>query len=265
MIKYLVMVLISLITPCAFAEKDDVELAKEAREFLSRPENEAGFKSAIMCKKDLSLKIVCDDTLTAFDVVLAIKKPGDETFTTVRVEGVGPMKCRSKTVGFITGCITNKKGETNGSNTPYKILEPKGYVVYANRRPTEIPSGFKEAAYTAYGEEFDTPSVREQGKEYIQDVVRKAREELRDLGVMSALDGRTLVSEHFCPRVVTMIATIEHIDPFDLFRSDFVTLLNRVYTILGLNREIAYMHSPRRKVAHGMFQIIPSTYRFIRE
>lgn len=252
---------------------NDVELARQARELLSRPEHAAGFTEAQKCfslkskkggKHKAPLKMKCVKELKSLDVVLAIKRDGDKTFTAIEAAGSGPNLCVSKTTGFETRCYLNSLGKPNGVNTEFEIEKPKGFKVYAIRRVVNDPKGRREVVYTPYSDKLNLPDVRRSGVAYIDSVIDRALDGLRARQVRSRIDPHRLVADMAPREVIRRLVLIEHIDEDRFRRESFTELVKEVHTTYGLNQNVAYNYSVSSAKARGMFQIIPKTYDAMR-
>ena len=94
-----------------------------------------------------------------------------------------------------------------------------------------------------------------------QEFVDKAYARLRQRAVLSrAFEGR-FVADAIPKNIMSVLLVNEHIDPGD-FSEESVTgpLVERVLTVIGTNRDKAYLYSISSAGAHGLVQMIPSTY-----
>ena len=64
-----------------------------------------------------------------------------------------------------------------------------------------------------------------------------------------------------------VLSIIEHIDPgrFEHYEGNEVALVHEVLTIIGANTTTAYSYSKSSAGARGLFQLVPDTYRRLRE
>lgn len=239
----------------------DVDLARQARILLSKPQHVAGFQEVSKCfpvkvGKGRNAKTTkkCVKELKALDVLLAIRRDGDKQFTVIEAAGSGPNLCVSKTTGFETKCYVNHLGKTNGVNTEFEVEKPSGYKVYAIRRVVNDPKGRKEVVYTPYSDKLNTPEVRQAGMRYIEKVIDRAIGELREQEVRSLIAKGSLAAD-LAPRdVLRRLVLIEHIDEARFRKEPFARLLNEVYTTYGLNQEIAYNYAVSSAKARGCFK-----------
>lgn len=256
-------------TGVSCAEHDDeVSLAKKARELLEY--GKAGFVEKNVCYplkkrfKWMKQKYTCVRELKSLDVLLAVKSKDENFFKLVEVVGSGTKLCVSKTEGFKTTCFVDGNEQTNGVNTHFTIeYPPNRYKVYGIRRVVNDPIKRKEVVYTPYSTSLDLPMVRKAGSNYIKSVIDKAFEDLRTKGVRSLVNPNQLVVDRVPRETVYKLAVNEHIDEGRYLKENIEDLANEVLTIYGLNQEISYNFSKSVSMAHGMFQIIPSTYKYI--
>lgn len=174
-------------------------------------------------------------------------------------------KAVSKTPGYV---VHYKSG--NGVNTQYTISSPAGYQVLANRFPIFDEASGKlgtfppvEVVYVPYADALRTPEIVAEGRLYLDTVVKSALEDLRKKQVQSAT-GKGLVADITDPNDLKNIAIIEHIDPTEFRNTDDKQgVINKVFTVLGTNKEMAYRFSGSSKGALGLAQFIESTYNSI--
>ncbi len=236
---------------------DAVKLTHEGRNLLQR--HEAGFnlkKACVMAKGKGKSKVTCRNILGEFDVALAVKRAG-EPFKVVEVLG---RSCVSKTLGFETSCARLPNGKTNGVNTQFEVLKPGGYQVFAIRRVITDAKRYKEVVYTPYADFFDTPSVRRQGDLYIEGVITSAYKDLETRRVRSLANREAFVHDRVPRQVIENLVVVEHIDHARFAKEPIVDLAKEVYTILGVNKGLAYNYAKSSAQARGLLQVIPSTY-----
>jgi hypothetical protein len=147
----------------------------------------------------------------------------------------------------------------NGVNTPVVIIDETGQpeLPLLVQYPVERNGRFVETAYymsTHPG--IVTPEVVGAGRFYVRNVVDIAREQLKNKGYFVAPKVAD-IAEH--------LATVEHVDHMR-FRTEFQqNIFNDIYTLYALNESQTYRYSVSSAGAGGMVQMIPSTYRMIRE
>ena len=169
------------------------------------------------------------------------------------------------------GCVTNgfevTKNRGNGVGSRFEVTYPEDMAVLALR--TTVRSGrdsFTEVVYTAYTPEIDTWQVRKAGLDYLTRQIEMARRDLEEKNVslmgFNGLDDEVLPTE-----VALVLSIIEHIDPVrfkNCREDDRVNLVHEVLTIVGANTTNAYAYSRSPAGAMGLFQLVPDTYRRLR-
>lgn len=159
----------------------------------------------------------------------------------------------------------------NGINSDIACISPAGGRVVAVKYPiSNERSRFGpgdpviEAVYTPYSAEIKTEEVIKRGIDVKNGFIEKAFARLRERGVLSrAFPGQRIVD--VIPKDVLRVLLInEHIDPGE-FKSAGLTkpLAERVLAVIGTNREKAYAYSISPAGAHGLVQMIPSTYSLL--
>lgn len=158
----------------------------------------------------------------------------------------------------------------NGVNVQYVIASPPGWQVLANRFPIfDAAAGSlgtfppNEEIYVPYNDALRTPEIVAAGLSYLLETITRALEDLRARKIVSA-SGRGPIADVTDPKELANIAIIEHLDYAEFKRvDDKHGVVNRVFTILGTNREDAYKFSGSSKGALGIAQFIKSTYNII--
>ncbi|HEX8637011.1 MAG TPA: hypothetical protein VF692_03030, partial [Pyrinomonadaceae bacterium] len=155
--------------------------------------------------------------------------------------------------------ITIRTVRGNGVNTPIMVLDQSGqaHLPLLVQYPIEKFGKHVETAYyisTHPG--LVTPEVVNAGKMYVRNTIDAARERLREKGI------------YIQPRVADMaerLATLEHVD-HQRFRTEYhPNIYNDVFALYALNEGDTYRFSVSSAGAGGMVQMIPSTYRMVRE
>ena len=101
-----------------------------------------------------------------------------------------------------------------------------------------------------------TPEVVSAGRFYVHNVIEIARDQLRNKGY--AIQPKTA-------DIAERLATVEHVDHLR-FRTEFQpNIFNDIFTLYALNEGQTYRYSVSSAGAGGMVQMIPPTYRMIRE
>lgn len=146
----------------------------------------------------------------------------------------------------------------NWTNTPVMIssLNNVFHLPILVQYPIEKYGKFVEMAYyVSTHPGIVTPEVITAGKFYIRNTLDIARVELRKKGIFIA------------PQVIDMaerLAIVEHIDHQRFWNEYQPNLFNEVYALYALNQGHTYRYSVSSAGAGGMVQMIPSTYRIIR-
>ena len=170
------------------------------------------------------------------------------------------------------GCVTDgfqvTKNQDNGVGSKFEVTYPESMAVLALR--TTVRSGknsFTEVVYTAYTPEIDTWQVRNAGLDYVAEQIELARRDLEARNVnLTGFDGPD--DDIMLPEVALVLSIIEHIDPVRFKNCpevDKIALVHEVLTIIGANTTNAYAYSKSPAGARGLFQLVPDTYRRLRD
>ena len=155
--------------------------------------------------------------------------------------------------------ITIRTVRGNGVNTPILVFDQSGqaHLPLLVQYPIEKFGRHVETAYyisTHPG--LVTPEVVNAGKMYVRNTIDAARDRLREKGI------------YIQPRIADMaerLATLEHVD-HQRFRTEYhPNIYNDVFALYALNEGDTYRFSVSSAGAGGMVQMIPSTYRMVRE
>ncbi|MBK7705016.1 MAG: hypothetical protein IPN69_12700 [Acidobacteria bacterium] len=146
----------------------------------------------------------------------------------------------------------------NGVNTPVSIngLSGKSHVPLMVQYPV-VRNGiyYETAYYMSTHPGLVTPEVIGAGKYYVRNTIDVAREKLRQRGLSIS------------PRaadIAERLSIVEHVDHYR-FRTEYhPNIYNDVFTLYALNEGQTYRYSVSSAGAGGMVQMIPSTYRMIR-
>jgi hypothetical protein len=170
------------------------------------------------------------------------------------------------------GCVTDgfevTKNRNNGVGSRFEVTYPENMAVLALR--TTVRSGknsFTEVVYTAYTPEIDTWQVRKAGLDYLARQIELARRDLDARKVnLIGFNGRD--DDIMLPEVALVLSIIEHIDPVrfkNCPEGDRIALVHEVLTIIGANTINAYAYSKSPAGARGLFQLVPDTYKRLRD
>lgn len=154
--------------------------------------------------------------------------------------------------------VTLETLRANGVNTPVSIKDQNGQaqLPLLIQYPVEKEGRFIETAYymsTHPG--LVTPEVVSAGRFYVQNVIDIARDRLREKGYLI---------EPKVADIAERLATVEHVDHLR-FRTEFQpNIFNDIFTLYALNEGQTYRYSVSSAGAGGMVQMIPPTYRMVR-
>jgi hypothetical protein len=170
--------------------------------------------------------------------------------------------------GHVTSGFEVTKSRGTGVGSKFEVIYPENMAVLALRTAVRCGNNcFREVVYTAYTPEIDTWQVRKAGLDYLVLQIELARKDLETRKVkligFDRLEAETIPTE-----VSLVLSIIEHIDPvrFKNCREDEKTVLvHEVLTIVGANTIDAYAYSKSPAGARGFFQLVPDTYRRLRE
>ncbi len=196
-----------------------VSMAKEARELLA---------SLTSVQENETLLGITNDT---------------KKISVIRVGA----QCKSLTQGFTITC------QGRGINARYKVVEPKGYVVYAEKIGMQI-------VYTPYSHLFNTEEVREYGRYYLSKILQNVYQDLAKRDVRSLVNKNDYVYRRVPQEVIENLIVVEHMDHSRLGKVPVADLINEVYTTIGMNQGLAYIYTVSPAQARGLTQMIPKTY-----
>ena len=168
--------------------------------------------------------------------------------------------------GRVTEGFDVRMVRKNGVGSRFEIAYPENMVVLALR--TTVRAGknsFKEVVYTPYSPQIDTPQVREAGLKYLTTQIELARKDLERR--QARLYGFERLQTDVPTDVSLALSIIEHIDPVRFMncpRGRESDLVHEVLTVIGANTCNAYAYSRSSAGAMGLFQIIPPTYKRLR-
>lgn len=146
----------------------------------------------------------------------------------------------------------------NGVNTPVTIVDLSGIVHIPLMVQYPVVRGgiyYETAYYMSTHPGLVTPEVISAGKYYVASTIDSAREKLRQRGISIS------------PKVADIaerLSIVEHVDHYR-FRTEYhQNIYNDIFTLYALNEGQTYRYSVSSAGAGGMVQMIPSTYRMIR-
>ncbi len=154
--------------------------------------------------------------------------------------------------------VTLRTIRANGVNTPIMIIDDKNlaHLPLLVQYPIEKFGRHTDTAYyisTHPG--IVTPEVVNAGKLYVRNTLDTARENLQKKGVYIS----PVVAD-----IAERLTIVEHVD-HQRFRNEYTpTVLNDIYALYALNEGQTYRYSVSSAGAGGMVQMIPATYRMVR-
>jgi hypothetical protein len=187
------------------------------------------------------------------------------------VEDLKERKIRSVQItaeGGVSGGFEVTKSRGTGVGSRFEVKYPENMAVLALRTTVRADKNeFKEVVYTPYSPEIDTWHMRKAGLDYLTQQLELAYRDLETRKVRLA--GFEQLDADISPTEVALVLSIiEHIDPLRFTNCEEgkeIGLIHEVLTIVGANTTEAYAYSKSPAGARGLFQIIPDTYRRLRE
>ncbi len=213
----------------------------------------------VRAKKKLVGQSVGTSKIGGNYAVLAVWKPGTSKLSIVKVRNG-----RSVTKGYRVTLL-----KQNGVNSEYRVDEPQGSVVLALKTNVRAHMGRGKkraipAIYAPYGAHLDDAALIASGRQYLIDLVDRAAAKLdaRDVDSKALADQR--VTETVSPKILVTLLVIEHISPADFDARGAQPTVNRVFSLVGANREDAYDYAVSDAKAGGIAQFISETYAHTR-
>ncbi|MEX2053174.1 MAG: transglycosylase SLT domain-containing protein, partial [Candidatus Paceibacterota bacterium] len=160
----------------------------------------------------------------------------------------------------------------NSFNSYFVFPDDKDLVVVANRYrlPSSYLNGLPERSagqytdiiYSPYSRSLHLPSIIEKGKQYLEDKVDRAFEQLEARKVFSKSSPESIITATVDKDFIKNIILVEHVDPqgFIIAADGGKELTERVLTVIGSNEERAYRYTGSPAGASGMAQFIKPTY-----
>jgi len=239
-----------------------------------------GKPNGTLVKKQIALAILDKTTGKVFekrvwvkeDEIRNYKKTGLMTFEPASTNedlDIQPKWWNSFNTFYEIRSVKSSLKEFDGEEKPdlvviaNKYLLPSDYIVSL---PERSKTKYTEIIYVPYSESLHLPEIIAAGKQYLDNVVNQAFDQLNSAKVVSrSLPGR-LVTEVVTKDFIKNIIVVEHTDPDSfLVASDEKRkeLTERVLVILGANRNFAYRYTGSPAGASGLAQFIKPTYRTI--
>ncbi len=210
-------------------------------------------------KKKLEAHAVGTSKIGGDYAVLAVWKQGTSKLDFVKV-----WKGRSVTKGYAVTLL-----KRNGVNSEYRVDKPEGFVVLALKTNVRARMGRGKkravaAVYAPYGEHLDDAALIKSGRRYLITLVDRAAKKLDALDVDSKVDASKRVTETVSSKILVTLLVIEHISPDDFDDRGVKATANRVFSLVGANREDAYDYAVSDAKAGGIAQFISETYAYTR-
>lgn len=147
----------------------------------------------------------------------------------------------------------------NGVNTALVIFDGKGHSLapLVVQYPIERGGRFLEMAYyTSAHPSLLSPDVVKAGQAYVRTMIDLAAKRLQLKGIK--IDAEILnVAERLC--------VVEHTDHDRFRRENRIALYEEIFALYSLNELDTYRYSVSTAGAGGMVQMIPATYRMVRD
>src|SRR3954468_17758147 len=153
----------------------------------------------------------------------------------------------------------------NFLNTKFRVTNPEGLIVFAQRRPVRVKDGYQEAVYTAYAPELDTKTMREAGMDYLRHLQRLAYNRIKDHDVRSRVTPDITVADRIPTSMVVRLMITEHVDPLHMKYVGIEQCIHEVLITIAANREHAYAYAKSSAGARGLAQFIDDSYQMVRE
>ncbi|MEW6733466.1 MAG: hypothetical protein AB1489_19215 [Acidobacteriota bacterium] len=144
--------------------------------------------------------------------------------------------------------------EPNGVNTKLSVQSTQDWIPLT--LAFTIENGAQRFAYyTPAHYQLRSAALVSDGKAYIHDRVVQATTELKAAGyeIMPSMQ-----------EMAEKLTVVEHVDHYRFVNEPPIKLFEEIYTLYALNRGETYRYSISSAGAGGMIQMIPSTYRLVR-
>ncbi len=181
-------------------------------------------------------------------------------------------------------------GENVGMATSFDVTVPEGRVVLAIKRKIQRSNTkiIEDAIYSPYTPDLDIPLVRQKGFEYMVNLSKDAKTELKEIKVKSRFGENSEIAPGVPLEIMVMLSLVEQTDPgvfarnakkifekYDLAgltaeqiqalqkKADvqaLVPMIKRGLTVVSQNGEDTKKYAVSEDGASGLLQLIPSTY-----
>jgi hypothetical protein len=186
-------------------------------------------------------------------------------WTLVVGQAIGPLKIvRMDESGKNDQGLTITWAVDNFINTHFRVTEPTGLTVFAQRRPVRTTDGYKEAVYTAYSPELDTKTMRDAGMEYLRHLENLAYNRINDRDVRSRVAPNFTVAEEIPRDMVLRLMITEHVDPLHMKFVGIEQCVHEVLFTIAANRSHAYAYARSSAGALGLPQFMEDSYHMVR-
>ena len=184
-------------------------------------------------------------------------------------QGVGPLKIvRMDETGKNDQGLTITWPVDNFINTHFRVTQPDGLIVFAQRRPVHAQNGnqdgYQEAVYTAYAPELDTKTMRAAGMEYLRHLERLAYNRINDHDVRSHVAPKHTVAEEIPRDMVLRLMITEHVDPLHMKYVGIEQCVHEVLFTIAANQGHAYAYARSSAGAMGLPQFMEDSYQMVR-
>lgn len=146
----------------------------------------------------------------------------------------------------------------NGVNTPITITDSrniKHQPLLVQYPRVERGRYLETAYYMSTHPGLVTPEVVSAGRIYVRNVIDLAREQLLE---------RRINIDPKVADIAERLAAVEHVDHLRFRTEPHPDIYNDIYTLFALNEGQTYRYAVSSAGAGGMVQMIPSTYRMVR-
>jgi hypothetical protein len=152
----------------------------------------------------------------------------------------------------------------NFINTHFRVTQPDGMIVFAQRRPVRSKDGYQEAVYTAYAPELDTKTMRAAGMDYLRHLENLAYNRINDRDVRSRVAPRHTVAEEIPRDMVLRLMITEHVDPLHMKFVGIEQCVHEVLFTIAANQSHAYAYARSSAGAMGLPQFMEDSYQMVR-
>src|SRR5476649_2562071 len=152
----------------------------------------------------------------------------------------------------------------NFINTHFRVSQPDGMIVFAQRRPVHTRDGYQEAVYTAYSPELDTKTMRAAGMEYLRHLENLAYNRINDRDVRSRVAPGYTVAEEIPRDMVLRLMITEHVDPLHMKAVGIEQCVHEVLVTIAANQGHAYAYARSSAGALGLPQFMEESYQMVR-